>query len=186
MSLRENYRLRKIAEEDLELILQWRNSDKIRRNMYGDHIINMAEHKSWFNHLGKSTDAVYLVFEFLLKPIGMVYFTDIDRKNNKCFFGFYLGEDHLPLGTGTVMGLLGTEYAFETLKIRKLCGEAFQFNTSSVKLFKRLGFFEEGLFIKHVLKKGRYEDVVSFAIFSDGWQDKRNMLENTVFVGEVT
>ena len=184
MTMRKEYRLRPVVEEDLELVLSWRNSDRIRRNMYGDHIICMDEHRIWFKHLEQNPAAEYLFFEFQRKPIGMVYFTDIDSKNNKCFWGFYLGEENLPRGTGTVMGVLGIEYAFETLNIRKLCGEAFQFNTASLKFFRRLGFSEEGHFARHVLKDGKYEDVISFALFRECWQDIRVKLEQYVFAGD--
>ena len=185
MPTREDYRLRPIAEEDLELVLHWRNSDRIRRNMYGDHIISMDEHRAWFNRLEENPNVVFLVFELRQMPVGMVYFTDIDRKNDKCFWGFYLGQENLPRGTGTIMGVLGMEYAFEAFNIRKLCGEVFLFNTASVKFFHRLGFSEEGHFVRHVLKDGNYEDVISFALFRECWQDKRGKLERTVFSGDV-
>ncbi|MBI5485467.1 MAG: UDP-4-amino-4,6-dideoxy-N-acetyl-beta-L-altrosamine N-acetyltransferase [Deltaproteobacteria bacterium] len=181
MPRREDCRLRPVAEDDLELVLNWRNSERIRRNMYGDHIISMEEHKAWFNRLKDDSSAVYLLFEVCQTPVGMVYFTDIDRKNSKCFWGFYLGEDNLPRGTGTILGVSGMEYAFEILQIRKLCGEAFQFNSASVKFFQKLGFAREGHFVRHVLKEGVYEDVISFALFKDCWQDRRNELERTAF-----
>jgi UDP-4-amino-4,6-dideoxy-N-acetyl-beta-L-altrosamine N-acetyltransferase len=185
MPKREDYRLRPVAEEDLELVLHWRNSERIRRNMYGDHIIGLDEHRAWFSRLEKNPDAVYQLFEFQLNPVGMVYFSDIDRKSDKCFFGFYLGVENLPHGTGTVMGVLGMEYAFKTLNIRKLCGEAFRFNTASTNFFQRLGFAEEGHFVRHVLKDDKYEDVISFALFREDWQAKRGKLEETAFAGDV-
>ncbi len=186
MPIREDYRLRSVEEKDLELVLKWRNSDRIRLNMYGDQIISMNEHISWFNRMVQNPSAEYLVFEFRLKPVGMVYFTDIDRNNEKCFWGFYLGEEVLPRGTGTIMGLLGMEYAFEALNIRKLCGEVFQFNTASIKFFQRLGFSEEGHFVKHILKSGNYEDIIFFSLFKECWQGKRVKLEEMVFAEVLT
>ncbi len=178
---REDYRLRPIEERDLELVLQWRNSDRIRRYMYRDTIIEMDEHREWYSRLAGNADAVYLLFEANHTPLGVVNFTDIDRINGRCFWGFYLGEEHLPRGTGTIMGVLGLEYAFETLKIRKLCGEVFGFNSSSLKFFKRLGFATEGHFVEHVLKGDRYEDIITFAMFKTGWLENRHSLEAAVF-----
>ena len=68
-----------------------------------------------------------------------------------------------------MMGRLGIEYVFKQLGIRKLCGEAFAYNTSSIRFHKKLGFTEEGRFLKHILKNGVYEDIVSFALFKDDW-----------------
>lgn len=153
--------------------------------MYGDHKICTDEHMLWFMGLSDNQRSVYLVFEMLNKPIGMVYFTDIDKKNDKCFWGFYLGEENLPRGTGTVMGVLGMEFAFNNLNIRKLCGEVFQFNTASVNFFQKLGFSKEGQFINHVLKNGNYENIFSFSLFRKEWENNRAKLEETVFGGKV-
>jgi len=181
MPRREDYRLRPVAENDLEAVLLWRNSDRIRRNMYSDHIITLQEHRGWFDRLATHRESVYLVFEIQGQPAGMVYFTDIDRDQGRCFWGFYLGDEAAPRGTGTVLGVLGMEYAFEALRIRKLCGEVFCFNTASIKFFRRLGFSEEGYFVRHVLKEGRHEDIVSFALFEEDWQGSRGTLEETAF-----
>ena len=173
MPRREDYRLRPVEEADLAKVLEWRNSERIRANMYTDHIISVDEHRRWFRNLREDRRLVCLVFEYLGRPAGMVNFTGIDEANGKSQWGFYLGETDLPRGTGTVMGLLGLEYAFEILKIRKVCGEAFAFNSASLNFFGRLGFAEEGRFARHVLKNGRYEDVVSFALFREDWERTR-------------
>ncbi len=181
MPQREDYILRPIEEKDLGKVLAWRNSDRIRANMYTDHKITMDEHKAWFKGLKEKQNSVYMVFELNQRPIGLVYFKDIDQKNEKCLFGFYLGEDDLPRGTGTIMGVLGLKYVFENLDIRKLYGEAFAFNQSSINFFRRLGFTEEGRFTKHVLKSGKYEDVVIFALFKEDWQSNRDKLDKIAF-----
>jgi UDP-4-amino-4,6-dideoxy-N-acetyl-beta-L-altrosamine N-acetyltransferase len=81
-----------------------------------------------------------------------------------------LGEPDLPPGTGTEMGRLALGFAFETLGIRKLCGEAFAFNRASVAFHRKLGFRQEGIWRKHRLKNDKHEDIVSFALFRDNWR----------------
>ena len=184
MLKREECRLRPIEWDDLEKILKWRNSERIRANMYTDHIISLEEHRAWFERSKLQTTSVYLVFDVQDQPAGLVYFTDIDKNNSKSHWGFYLGEENIPRGSGTVMGVLGLDYAFTQLKIRKLCGEAFAFNDASIRFHKRLGFSEEGRFIKHVLRRGVYEDVVSFALFREDWLNKQQNLNGAAFVSE--
>lgn len=181
MLSREECKLRHIESEDLERILQWRNSDRVRHNMYSDHLISMQEHRAWFERSKQQTSSVHLVFEAQGRALGLVYFTDIDRKNDKSFWGFYLGEEDRPGGCGWAMGVLGLEYAFGRLELRKLCGEALAFNDSSIRFFERLGFTMEGRFVGHVLKQGSYEDVVSFALFKSDWLKKRDLLEAKAF-----
>lgn len=40
-----DYALRSIKESDLEQLLVWRNSDRIRTKMLNQHIITMDEHR---------------------------------------------------------------------------------------------------------------------------------------------
>jgi len=169
-----------MQEIDLDRVLQWRNSDRIRWNMFSDHIISEEEHRLWFKQLIKEQN-VYLVFQFNDRPAGLVYFTDIDRHNNKCFWGFYLGETGLPKGTGLLMGYLGLEFVFNDLKIRKLCSEVFAFNSTSIKYHKKLGFVEEGLLVKHREKGGQYVDTVIFSLFSGIWEVNKKDVEKIIF-----
>ena len=149
-------------------------------------MISPEEHKAWFEKLKGQKTATYMVFEFHAKPVGLIYFTDIDLKNSKCRWGFYLGQEDLPRGTGTAMGFLGIEYVFEKLGIRKLCGEAFAFNRASIEFHKKLGFDQEGTFVKHILRNDIFEDVILLALFNQSWQEKKQTLEKIVFSqGEV-
>lgn len=169
-----NYRLRRIEERDLEKVLKWRNSERIRSNMYNDHIITIDEHIAWYKRVEQESNNSYMIFELCEHPVGVVNFTNLDKVNRKCLWGFYLGEENVPCGTGMIMGHLGLTYAFSNLKVRKVCGEVFAFNLSSINFHKRLGFVEEGRLVKHVLKNGRYEDIILFALFEEDWEKMVN------------
>ena len=181
MPLLEKCRLRPIEEADLVKVLEWRNSDRIRAVMFTDSIITINEHRAWFERLHKEKTAICRIFEFQDRPVGVVNIIQIDRHNNKCSWGFYLGEVDVPRGTGTVMGYLALEYIFEALGMRKLCAEVLAFNTTSIKFHKKLGFVEEGRFIKHVLKNDNYEDVIAMALFYEDWVKFKNRLKKKCF-----
>ncbi|OPX90130.1 MAG: putative ribosomal N-acetyltransferase YdaF [Pelotomaculum sp. PtaB.Bin013] len=176
----EGFKLRQIEKSDLEKILNWRNSDRIRANMFSDHIITMEEHLAWYQRIKQAQNVRCNIFEYNKEPIGLVNFTEIDRKNSICFWGFYLGESKM-LGTGLIMGYLGLNYAFNIVDIRKVYGQVFAFNLHSVNFFKKLGFMEEGRFRKHVIKNGVPEDVIFFGLFKEEWNRKKVALEKIVF-----
>ncbi len=180
----EEFKLRPIERDDLAKVLTWRNSEHVRSCMFNDHIISPEEHQAWFERSRQAEFPPVLVFEFRGKPAGMVNFTQIDRLNNRCYWGFYLGETGLPHGCGTIMGFLALSYIFEQQRFRKLCGEAFAFNEKSVSYHKRLGFVQEGHFVKHVLKNGSYEDIISFAMFREDWLKNKTCLASKLFGGE--
>ena len=169
----EKCSIRALAVDDLKQVLNWRNTDRIRACMYSDHLISEAEHKAWFDKLQYMDDRKCLLFQYEHRPIGLISFIDIDNMNSTAFWGFYIGELSTIKGLGLYMGVLAIDYAFAELKLRKLCGEAIAFNQGSIKYHLRLGFKEEGRFIKHIVKNEKYEDIVRFALFKEQWPDYR-------------
>ncbi|WP_332634584.1 UDP-4-amino-4,6-dideoxy-N-acetyl-beta-L-altrosamine N-acetyltransferase [Halalkalibacter flavus] len=175
---RYQFHLRKITAQDLEKILIWRNSPRIRYYMYNDHIIPMEEHNKWFEKIKNSKESIYLMFELNGKPMGLVNFNKINQETQTASWGFYVGEDKAPKGTGITLGVLGLEYAFEKLNLKKLRGEAFAFNSASINFHKKLGFVVEDRLEKHVLKNERYEDIIVFTMYRDKWiTNKENLKE---------
>ena len=181
MAKREDYQLRPLQESDLEMVLSWRNSERVRANMYTDHIISLEEHQTWFKKIKDEPTVDYLICEFQNHPIGLVNFTNIDKNNNKCYWGFYLGETATPLGSGGALSFISMEYIFEIVDIRKVCSEVLSFNNKSLKLHKRLSFQEEGCFKKHIYKNLEYQDVICLYLFQEDWLQNKNDIAKIVF-----
>jgi len=181
MASREDFRLRPMSDKDLPLVLEWRNSDRVRANMYTDHIISTKEHQAWFTKAKDDVKSKHFIFEHKGTLVGVVNIVQIDYDNKKCYWGFYLGEIDAPKTSGPAMEFLALEYMFETLEMRRICCEVFAFNEPVIKLHKKFGFVEEGVFVGHTLKNDKYEDVVSMAIFREAWDLSRLKLERVCF-----
>ena len=149
--------------------------------MYSDHVISQNEHNAWFRRALTDKTASFNLFLYEKRPIGFLSFTRIDNLHDRCFWAFYLGEGDVPRGAGSAMEFFALDYAFLTLKIRKLCCEVFGFNTGVVRLHEKFGFVREGTFIAHYSKNGRYEDIVCLAKFGAGWADDRVKLKSRIF-----
>ncbi|MCK0470515.1 UDP-4-amino-4,6-dideoxy-N-acetyl-beta-L-altrosamine N-acetyltransferase [Halalkalibacter sp. APA_J-10(15)] len=171
------YTLTSMKEEHLPLVLKWRNSKSIRQCMYTDHVITLKEHEKWFQKIKQSDHAMIKLLFYRDHPIGLVHFSQIDRRNKKSYWGFYIGEQNAPKGSGTALGFLALECIFEQIGMRKLCSEVLAFNQPSLKFHRKLGFKEEGKFKNHIERNGQYIDVYVFALFNDKWLDvKRRWL----------
>lgn len=166
----EAERLRPVQESDLATILQWRNSPRIRNSMFSDHIITWDEHIRWFARVQEDQRTVPLLYEIAGTPVGVTNFTAIDQSSRRCEWGFYIGPENTPKGTGFRMGCLALDYAFDHLDLRKVCGEVLAENTPSLHFHLKLGFSQEGYFRKHFWKGNEFHDVVFFSIFKDDWQ----------------
>ncbi|HEY9857801.1 MAG TPA: UDP-4-amino-4,6-dideoxy-N-acetyl-beta-L-altrosamine N-acetyltransferase [Stenomitos sp.] len=175
----ERYLLRPMADSDLERVLAWRNSERIRTCMFTDQPIALEAHRAWWDRAKSNPQAEHLVFERDGLPLGVVNVTQIDRHHGRCSWGFYIGEAEAPRGSGTVMGILALDHIFHRLGVRKLCAEVLGSNAASLGYHLKLGFKQEGRLVRHVLKGDRYEDVVLFAHFAADWAAARPLLAAT-------
>ncbi|SRR6266568_700910 len=173
--------LRAMVVDDKNMVRLWRNSDRVRLNMYSDHMISPEEHERWFLRALSDDSARYLICEIKGRPVGFVSLKNIDPQHGRCTWAFYMGETDVPRGAGAAMEFLSLCYAFEQLQIRKLCCEVFVFNASVIRLHEKFGFVQEGKLAKHFLKQGKYEDVVILAKFLDNWRETKNALKEKCF-----
>lgn len=163
------YALRPLEEGDLETVLRWRNTDRIRNSMYNNEIINLEQHQKWFKKISSSQKDYYFIFTINHTETGLVSFNDVDFKNNHCYWGFYIGEAEAPSGSGTVMGYLALEWAFQQLKIGKVYGEVLLSNKTSILYHQKLGFCKEGHFRKHLQRDGQFHDILRYGLLMEEW-----------------
>jgi UDP-4-amino-4,6-dideoxy-N-acetyl-beta-L-altrosamine N-acetyltransferase len=171
--LLERYRLRPIAEHDLERVRHWRNSDRIRAAMFNDEIITSGKQLEWFRKISAECNDEYLILEDEDRAVGLISFTKFDKKNNIIHWGFYIGEPDTPRGSGSLLCLLGLDYAFQRLGVRRVMGEVLASNIRSLRLHEQFGFEHEGCLRAQALKNGVYENVMEYGILADEWQNKR-------------
>lgn len=174
------YALRKLEEKDLELVLSWRNKDEIRHNMFTQEKIPWQQHMNWFENLKTSKDKDFQIFCLDGRPIGVVNFSEIDEHGKKqCMWGFYIGEDNAPAGSGLLLGYSGIEYAFGKYEIDRIVSEVLSFNVSSFNFHKRLFFAEKEVLHKKFSRDGEKFDICLFEL------DKKVWLANNAKVYEL-
>lgn len=169
---------------DSARVLEWRNSERIRKAMYTDHVISPEEHALWMERILRSERDDYNIFEHRGEPLGLASANDIRKDDGVCSWGYYVGSGAAPKGAGVAMEWLMLDRLFGTLRMRKVCAEVFRFNEASLRFLKRFHFEEEGELHAHRLKAGRYEDVVLLALFSDTWFSCKDELAASTFSGE--
>lgn len=137
-----DYSIRPIEERDLELLLNWRNSERIHSLMLTDHKITWEEHYQWFKKISEYEPKRNFVFEYKNKPIGYMGYTDYDEINKTCSPGAYLGdvERDVPIDAALYLFYIAVEYAFKVLKREALITTVFKNNKRALKIDKILGY----------------------------------------------
>ena len=163
--------LKDIKENDLKLILDWRNQELIRKVMFNSGIILMDQHVEWFNRLKQSTTEISKIFYYNQVPYGVLNINQIDRINNNCKWGFYIGTSNAPRGMGKILGFTSLNYIFKGLSIRKLSAEVLSINEKSANFHQMLGFTREGVLHKHIIKDDFYVDILLYRLFKEEWEE---------------
>lgn len=159
--------LRPITETDSDMLLEWRNTPSIRQFMYSSHIIKPEEHQQWYNTIQNDSDRHPLVFLRNNIPSGFVNIGPI-KPGGIAEWGFYAAPNS-PRGTGKLLGSCVLEYAFCTLCLHKLCGEAVESNIASQRLHSSLGFRKEGELIDQFFDGHTYYTIVKFGLTAHQW-----------------
>lgn len=171
-------RLREIKDEEIELMLQWRNAPSTRVHMYNQDIISEKSHFEWWSRTKKRGDCHYFMFEDGEKPLGIVAFTSIDLKNSNSSWAFYAAPD-APRGTGTRMEILALDFAFDVLMLHKLHCEVLSSNEAVIRLHQKFGFKVEGVFRGQFLLDEYFIDIIRLGILRAEWQQSRGRVLST-------
>jgi UDP-4-amino-4,6-dideoxy-N-acetyl-beta-L-altrosamine N-acetyltransferase len=163
------YKLNLMSPADLDLVLIWRNDPRVRNNMYTNHIITEAEHRSWFGRasIDPSKRLLMCVDESDV-PVGVIIFSDIDQVQKRATWAFYSG-DSARRGVGSEMERLALDYAFDNLGLKKLNCEVLSFNMPVVAFHRKHGFQVEGIFRAHYSRDGVAHDVYRLALCREAW-----------------
>lgn len=126
---------------------------------YPDTIESKSEQiKKYKNALGK----LFLVAEVNGSVVGFLTFNNWDtRRTSHCgFLSMFIKSGFRGKGIGKVMLSLLIEWAELNPEIEKLCLAVFSNNHSAIKLYKQMGFAEEGRCAKEMKLNGNYVDSV--------------------------
>jgi len=172
-------RLRPLEREDLALVAGWRNSPEVYEFMFEQEPISLAQQERWYEGVISSDDRYYFVIETIDgDPIGLVYLVQLDWRNRRAEWGFYIGElNYRMSGHAAEAELLLLQYGFHHLNLHRICCQCFAFNTKVIAMHRRFGFKEEGRLRDHVFHGGRYEDVILMGMTRDEFAHAETSLE---------
>jgi UDP-2,4-diacetamido-2,4,6-trideoxy-beta-L-altropyranose hydrolase/UDP-4-amino-4,6-dideoxy-N-acetyl-beta-L-altrosamine N-acetyltransferase len=167
-SISSQERVRPMTSDDLERVLAWRNHEEVRRYMYTQHEISIAEHSCWFEQASHDSSRHLLVFESNAVPLGFINLHQI-APGGVADWGFYAAPD-APKGIGRQLGHAALQYAFNCLGLHKVCGQAVAYNHRSIKFHESLDFQQEGILREQHFDGQSYHDVVCFGLLAVEYQ----------------
>ena len=158
--------LRPITDADTDHIVAWRNTPSVMQNFIFRQTFTPEMHRNWLATKVATGQVVQYIIEDKAdgRPVGSVYYRDIDPANHSAEYGIFIGEENARgKGFGTETARLFTEFGFTVLGLHRIRLRLLAENLPARRSYEQAGFAEEGLFRDMVLLDGRYRDVVFMA-----------------------
>lgn len=167
----EQSHVRLVTEQDLSMLLGWRNHPDVRRFMFTQHEISLDEHRKWFEKASQEVNRRLLIVECEQQPIGYVQFSNV-TEGGVSDWGFY-ARPGAAKGTGRKLGVLALNYAFKSLNLHKVCGQAIEGNKASIAFHLSMGFALEGELREQQRIEDTYYSVFFFGLLASAWQPEK-------------
>ncbi|MFT2091415.1 UDP-4-amino-4,6-dideoxy-N-acetyl-beta-L-altrosamine N-acetyltransferase [Paraglaciecola sp. 2405UD69-4] len=127
-----------LTADYLNLVLKWRNSERVRVNMHTSTPITQSEHENWFAALNEDQNRQCWIYCQHQRPVGVLNFSQV--KTAHIEWGCYLGEIDILPGSGLVLEWAALNWAMQQSSCLTLDAEVLSFNRSALKLHKLFGY----------------------------------------------
>jgi len=168
MLIGKRVRLRLVEEEDLPLLVAWRNTPSIWAGFFNKFPLSMAGQKAWFANLVADQRKTLFVICTLEgdEPIGTIGLEHIDFANQSTEFGNILigKQECIGKGYATEATELMLSYCFLRLNMNRIYLEVYADNAKAVKLYERCGFRIEGTLREAQFEGGVFKDLLVMSI----------------------
>lgn len=155
--------LRPIELKDTDNIIKWRNDPFIKQNFIFREDFTSEMHLHWMETKVSSGEVIQYIIEDVSdgRPVGSVYYRDIDYKNASAEFGIFIGESNARgRGFGAEATKLFTEFGFQELKLHRIFLRLLSHNKVAYMSYQGAGFETEGIARDMVFLDGKYHDIV--------------------------
>ena len=166
-----------ISNINPELILKWRNDNRIYKWSRQYEPLESWGHHKWIENLPSKTDVKMYGIFYKNKPIGVCGLTSIDFINSRAEFSIYIDPKNHKKGFGQKSLMTLCSHGFECLNLNNIWGETFQ-NNSASKTFEKIGFKKDGTRRSFYFREGKYINSYIYSLLRSEYDRYRNNPDN--------
>jgi RimJ/RimL family protein N-acetyltransferase len=98
---------------------------------------------------------------------------EVELPHNRAELGYWMGEAYRGRGLATEAARGMVDLAFGEMHLHRVHAHHFVRNPGSGRVLEKAGFSREGVLREHVLKDGRFEDLVAYGMVRSAWEKRR-------------
>ena len=132
--------LRRLTEDKIEMIRNWRNDPKIVQYMEYREYITTEMQKKWFDRINNANNYYFLII-VNNKEIGLINVRDIDFNLMEGEAGIFIYDDEFYNSTISFQSAFALyDFCFETLKLKRITAHILNDNKRAIKYNKLIGY----------------------------------------------
>ena len=155
-----------------EYIVKWRNDPNVTLFIFSNDPVSIESNRKWYEtYKNSNTRKEFVIYiSEIAKPIGTIGLSEIDQENFKAELTIILGEsEYRGKGFGKEALKLILDYAFKALKLNKVTLKVFLYNERAIRLYKSVGFKQEGILRQDIYKNNCFNDVMEMSMLKEEW-----------------
>jgi RimJ/RimL family protein N-acetyltransferase len=133
-------RLIRVQAEHLALILKWRNSDWVRKNMFVQDILQEKDQLAWFNSINNASN-YYFIIEYLGEKVGVIHAKNFSEEDGMGEGGIFIGEhDYLETWASVMASICLLNFIFAKTNINRSMVRVQTHNRRAISYNLKLGY----------------------------------------------
>ena len=183
MLLGELCYLRPIEVDDSERIRNWRLTVGVSNYFPSFEPISLQKQKNWMTHALEDDNSYYFIIcdKISNNPVGLIFLTDIDRRNQNAEFGYYIGEtEYQGVGIAIEAELLLLNYAFNIQNMHKVYCESLDYNKKVLSIHSKFGFKNDGIKRDHIYKNEKWNNIVIMSVLKREFFEIKENIESVI------
>ena len=153
------------------LLIDPQTNPEVLKNLTNPQPITLESHLNWWNSLNKEKEKRY-VFCVNEEKVGFCKIYSIDRNNKNCLLGADIHKDYRGKGLAKHMWQLMLHVCFNELSLHRVSLTTASYNLIGQRVYKNLGFKEEGRQIESLYREEKYHDSICMYLLKQDWNNK--------------
>ena len=149
-------------------LVELHNDPVVLNNITDSTPITLDSHLSWWSKLNHIREERFI---FTVDDVnaGFTKFYQIDRGNMNCVLGADLHKNFRGQGLAKPMWKLMLQHCFSDLNLHRVSLTTASFNLVAQKVYRDLGFVEEGRKIQSLYRDGIFYDEICMYLLKEMW-----------------
>lgn len=163
--------LRFVTFDDAAFLMELNNDLEIAKYVVGNpKQVTLQEQMLWMKNLRLETGTKRFIVEHEGKSVGTVIISNINTSNLTANVNIKLHKNARGKGIGKQSIKQALRYCFEDIGMFCVTANVLSYNMASLRLFRSLGFTEEGILRSRVIKNDKRCDLISFSILREDFE----------------